>query len=168
MLLDANIPGVTLKPAIELGPDNWKSWHFLFNSVPDLPEALLAGRERILIEWFFSRKTANKPGVFSRADIDEYERVYQTLGGLRGMLGYYRAAVEDAAQNRALRDTPLTVPVLALGGDRGSAPDLHQALKPLAQDLQGGVLEDCGHYLPEEQPRELARRMLAFLTQGRA
>ena len=41
VLLDANIPGVTLKPAIELGPDNWKSWHFLFNSVPDLPEALL-------------------------------------------------------------------------------------------------------------------------------
>ncbi|WMD22387.1 alpha/beta hydrolase [Achromobacter seleniivolatilans] len=165
VLLDANIPGVTLKPSIELGPDNWKSWHFLFNSVPDLPEALLAGRERILIEWFFSRKTANKPGVFSRADIDEYERVYQTLGGLRGMLGYYRAANEDAAQNRELRDKPLTLPVLALGGDQGSAPDLHQALKPLALNLQGGVLQDCGHYLPEEQPRELARRMLAFLTE---
>jgi len=167
VLLDANIPGVTLKPAIELGPDNWKSWHFLFNSVPDLPEALLAGRERILIEWFFSRKTANKPGVFSRADIDEYERVYQTLGGLRGMLGYYRAAQESAAQNRALRDAPLTVPVLALGGAQGSAPDLHDALKPLALDLQGGVLEACGHYLPEEQPRELARRMLAFLAEKR-
>lgn len=41
VLLDANIPGVTLKPALELGPDNWKNWHFLFNSVPDLPEALL-------------------------------------------------------------------------------------------------------------------------------
>lgn len=168
VLLDANIPGVTLPPAIELGPDNWRSWHFLFNSVPDLPEALLAGRERVLIEWFFSRKTANKPGVFSRADIDEYERVYQTLGGLRGMLGYYRAVVEDAAQNRALRATPLTVPVLALGGAQGSAPDLHQALKPLARDLQGGVLDDCGHYLPEEQPRELAHRMLAFLTQPAA
>lgn len=164
VLLDANIPGLTLKPAIELGPDSWKQWHFLFNSVPDLPEALLAGRERILIEWFFSRKTANKPGVFSRADIDEYERVYQTLGGLRGMLGYYRAAVEDARQNLALRDTPLTMPVLALGGDEGSAPDLHQALKPLAPQLEGGVLQDCGHYLPEEQPQVLAQRMLAFLT----
>nr|WP_314364302.1 alpha/beta fold hydrolase [uncultured Achromobacter sp.] len=168
VLLDANIPGVTLPPAIELGADNWRSWHFLFNSVPDLPEALLAGRERILIEWFFSRKTANKPGVFSRADIDEYERVYQTLGGLRGMLGYYRAEPEDRKQNRALRDTPLTVPVLALGGEQGSAPGLHQALRPLARDLQGGVLADCGHYLPEEQPRELARRMLAFLTDKRA
>ncbi len=168
VLLDANIPGVTLPPAIELGADNWRSWHFLFNSVPDLPEALLAGRERILIEWFFSRKAANKPGVFSRADIDEYERVYQALGGLRGMLGYYRAEPEDRKQNRALRDTPLTVPVLALGGEQGSAPGLHQALRPLARDLQGGVLADCGHYLPEEQPRELARRMLAFLTDKRA
>ena len=122
VLLDANIPGVTLKPAIELGPDNWKSWHFLFNSVPDLPEALLQGRERILIEWFFSRKTANKPGVFSAADIDEYERVYQTLGGLRGMLGYYRAAHQDALQNRELRDAPLTVPVLALAETGAARP----------------------------------------------
>ncbi|WPQ36169.1 alpha/beta fold hydrolase [Achromobacter xylosoxidans] len=32
------------------------------------------------------------------------------------------------------------------------------------RDLRGGVLADCGHYLPEEQPRELARRMLAFLA----
>jgi len=66
-----------------------------------------------------------------------------------------------------LRDAPLTVPVLALGGAQGSAPDLHDALKPLALDLQGGVLEACGHYLPEEQPRELARRMLAFLAEKR-
>ena len=42
--------------------------------------------------------------MFSAADIDEYERVYQTLGGLRGMLGYYRAAHQDALQNRELRD----------------------------------------------------------------
>ena len=80
------------------------------------------------------------------------------------MLGYYRAAHQDAIQNRALRETPLTLPVLALGGDQGSAPDLYQALQPLARNLQGGVLADCGHYLPEEQPRELARRMLAFLA----
>ena len=54
--------------------------------------------------------------------------------------------------------------MLALGGELGSAPDLYQALAPLARDLRGGVLADCGHYLPEEQPRELARRMLAFLA----
>ena len=38
------------------------------------------------------------------------------------------------------------------------------SIRALARDLRGGVLADCGHYLPEEQPRELARRMLAFLA----
>lgn len=162
VLLDANIPGVTLKSAITLGPDNWKSWHFLFNTVPDLPEALLQGRERILIEWFFNRKTTNRPAVFSAADIDEYERVYRQPGGLRGMLGYYRAVNEDVKQNAALRDHRLPMPVLALGGEAGSAPDLFEALQPLTLHLQGGALQDCGHYIPEEKPRLLAEKIRAF------
>ena len=72
VLLDANIPGVTLRPSIQLGCEqSWRNWHFLFNTIPDLPEALLQGRERVLIEWFFQRKTANPAGTFTTADIDE-------------------------------------------------------------------------------------------------
>jgi len=57
VLLDANISGVTPPNAIQLGfESNWRSWHFLFNTVPDLPEALLQGRERILIQWSFNAK----------------------------------------------------------------------------------------------------------------
>ncbi|MCG8507711.1 MAG: alpha/beta hydrolase, partial [Rhodospirillales bacterium] len=51
VLLDANIPGVTLKETVDVGPDNWKNWHFFFHPVPDLPEILLTGRERPYIEW---------------------------------------------------------------------------------------------------------------------
>ena len=43
VLLDGNIPGITLQPTLTLGPDNWRNWHFLFNPIPDLPEALLQG-----------------------------------------------------------------------------------------------------------------------------
>lgn len=164
VLLDANIPGVTLKSAITLGPENWKSWHFLFNTIPDLPEALLGGRERILIEWFFNRKTANRPGVFTAADIDEYERVYRQPGGLRGMLGYYRAVDEDVVQNASLRDRRLTMPVLALGGAAGSAPDLFDAITPLAINVIGGIVPDCGHYIPEEKPQWMADALHDFLT----
>ena len=92
VFLDANIPGVTLQPTLRIAePDYWRTWHFLFNMIEDLPEALIAGRERVLIEWFFHRKTAVSASTFSRADINEYERVYSQPGGLRGMLGYYRA-----------------------------------------------------------------------------
>ena len=63
VLLDANIPGVTLRPTLQLGfEQNWRSWHFLFNTVPDLPEALLQGRERVLIEWFFPTQDRESSG----------------------------------------------------------------------------------------------------------
>jgi pimeloyl-ACP methyl ester carboxylesterase len=162
VLLDGNIPGITLQPTLTLGPDNWRNWHFLFNPIPDLPEALLQGRERILIEWFFSHKTANAPATFSRADIDEFERAYQTLGGMRGMLGYYRAVLEDMDQNREYLGRKLDVPILALGGEVGSAPDIHERMKPLGQDVRGGVIAQSGHYIPEEQPEALAREIIRF------
>lgn len=163
VLIDANIPGVTLPASITLGPDNWRSWHFLFNSVPDLPEALLHGRERVLIEWFFRRKTANRAAVFSEADIDEYARVYRQPGGLRGMLGYYRAVEEDRRQNQALSSTATNVPILAIAGAQGSAPDLPAALKPLVANLSCATIAECGHYIPEEKPLALVEQLRAFL-----
>jgi len=150
VFLDGNIPGITLQPTLHLTePDYWRQWHFLFNMIEDLPEALLAGRERVLIEWFFNRKTAVAMSTFSRADIDEYERVYSLPGGMRGMLGYYRAVIQDMEQNQALRTRKLKLPVLALGGDGGSAPDLHSAMLPLGEDVRGGVILNSGHYIPE-------------------
>jgi pimeloyl-ACP methyl ester carboxylesterase len=163
VFLDGNIPGVTLQPTLELtGPDYWRKWHFLFNMIEDLPEALLAGRERVLIEWFFNRKTAVAMSTFSRADIDEYERVYSLPGGMRGMLGYYRAVIQDMEQNQALLTRKLKLPILALGGDGGSAPDIHSAMRPLGEDVRGGVLSNSGHYIPEEQPEALAAELVAF------
>jgi pimeloyl-ACP methyl ester carboxylesterase len=164
ILLDGNIPGVTLQPTITLGTDNWRNWHFLFNPIPDLPEILLQGRERILIEWFFNRKTANFVTTFTKADVDEYERIYSGLGGMRGMLGYYRAVLEDMEQNKALKKVKLTIPVLALGGDAGSAPDLYDRMKPLANVVYGGVIKNSGHYIPEEQPASLAQEIINFIN----
>jgi pimeloyl-ACP methyl ester carboxylesterase len=163
VLLDGNIPGVTLCPTITLGPDNWRNWHFLFNPIPDLPEALLQDRERILIEWFFRGKTANYVSTFSKEDIDEYERVYSMPGGMRGMLGYYRAVLKDMEQNRLLMVRKIDVPVLALGGDVGSAPDLFERMKPLGVNVRGGVIANSGHYIPEEQPEELAANIVQFV-----
>lgn len=163
-LLDANIPGVTLPSTITLGPENWRSFHFLFNAVRDLPEALLAGRERVLIEWFFQGKTASARQTFTRADIDEYERAYQMPGGMRGMLGYYRAVLEDIGIHAEFTTHPIEVPLLALAADAGSAPDLYERMRPLAKDLRGGVIADSGHYIPEEQPEALADQLRQFIA----
>lgn len=163
VFIDGNIPGVTLKPEIAVtAPSNWRAWHFLFNAVEDLPEALIAGKERVLIEWFFNKKTANAMATFEPADIDEYVKAYASLGGLRGMLGYYRAVEEDMRQNKELFRNKIKPPVFAVGGDVGSAPDIFEAMKPLGENVTGVVIENSGHYIPEEHPHRLASDLMAF------
>jgi len=166
VLLDANIPGVTLSNTISVGPDNWKAWHFLFHPVPDLPEILITGREREYIEWFFQRKTFNPAGTFTPPDIDEYTKAYKQPGNLRGALAYYRAVFEDIEQNKSLASQQIETPILALGGAQGMSPGLFEAMKPLATNLAGGIVEECGHYMPEEQPELLSKMVLEFFGTG--
>ncbi len=164
VLMDAGIPGVTLPDALPTAPDRaWRTWHFAFHSLPDLPEMLIGGRERAYLDWFLRRKTAN-PETFSDADIDEYLRVFLKDGGLRAGLGYYRAAALSAQQNRELSGKgKLRMPVLALGSDQGSIADMASPLRAFAEDVRGAVLANCGHFLPEEQPAAVAAELAAFL-----
>ena len=123
---------------------------------------LIGGRERQYLDWFLRRKTAN-PDAFSDDDITEYLRVFTKDGGLRAGLAYYRAASLSAQQNRELSARgKLTVPVLALGADQGSIADMAEPLRAYVQDLRGGVIANCGHFIPEEQPEATARELVSF------
>ena len=167
VLMDAGIPGITLPDALPTAPDQaWRTWHFAFHALQDLPELLLSGREAEYLDWFLRRKTAN-PETFSDADLQEYLRVFKKEGGLRAGLAYYRAASVSAQQNRALAaQGKLTMPVLALGSDQGSISDMATPLHAFADDVRGGSIPFCGHFLPEEQPEVVARELLHFFGQA--
>ena len=164
-LLDAGIPGITLPDALPTAPDQaWRTWHFAFHVIPDLPEMLITGREREYLDWFLRRKTAN-PQAFSDADLEEYLRVFKKAGGLRAGLAYYRAAALSAQQNRELNARgKLSVPVLALGADQGSIADMAAPLRAFATEVHGRTLAHCGHFLPEEQPERVAKELRAFFA----
>ncbi|MBB2927516.1 alpha/beta fold hydrolase [Paraburkholderia silvatlantica] len=165
-LLDAGIPGITLPEALPVAPERaWRTWHFAFHAIPDLPELLIAGKERTYLEWFLRRKTAN-PQTFTDADIDEYLRVFTREGGLRAGLAYYRAADVSARQNRELSTRgKLRMPVLALSADLGSIADMAGPLRDYADEVRGATIAWCGHFLPEEQPAAVAEELLRFFGQ---
>ncbi len=167
VLMDAGIPGITLPDALPTAPERaWRTWHFAFHALQDLPELLLAGREAEYLDWFLRRKTAN-PEAFSDADITEYLRVFKKEGGLRAGLAYYRAAAVSARQNRELAARGrLAMPVLALGSDQGSISDMATPLHAFADHVSGGSIPFCGHFLPEEQPEAVARELLKFFGQA--
>jgi len=164
-LLDAGIPGITLPEALPTAPDKaWRTWHFAFHAVADLPEALIEGKERIYLDWFLRRKTAN-PQTFSEVDLDEYQRVFMKDGGLRAGLAFYRAAALSAEQNRAfMRKGKLTMPLLAIGADQGSIPDMGGPLRACADSVSSIKIRHSGHFIPEEQPDALASELIRFFA----
>src|SRR5262249_20944177 len=135
---------------------------------PDLPEALTAGRERVYLGWFY-RTFGHRPEAISEHDIDEYVRTYSQLGAMRAGFAYYRALPQDIADNQASARAKLTIPVLAIGGAnaRGRGREPEESLRRLAANVEGEVFDDCGHFIPEEQPQRLAERLLRFFAASR-
>jgi pimeloyl-ACP methyl ester carboxylesterase len=158
VILDVTIPGDG-SPGISQGG---RRWHHAFHQTLDLPEALVAGREDIYLGWFY-RTYGAVP--LAEVDIAEYLRVYRQPGALRAGFSYYRAIPRDMADNASVTARfKLPMPVLALGGDRswGRRMEVVESLRRMAVDVQGGMVENCGHWMPEEQPDELLRRLLEF------
>ena len=67
-------------------------------------------------------------------------------------------------QVQAFAVNKLTMPVLALGGERGAGAYVLGAMQRLADRAEGGVVARAGHWIADEQPEELARLMRDFLV----
>lgn len=148
-----------------------KRWHHQFHITPDLPEALVQGRERIYLQWFY-QTFAYRPGSIDDKALDEFVRTYSQPGALRAGFSYYRAIAQDAKANADLLATGFRLPmsVLAVGGGvsypngRGRGGDVEASMRRVANNVTGHVIAECGHFVPEEQPEQLAKLMLEFFA----
>lgn len=144
-----------------------KRWHHQFHITPDLPEALVQGRERIYLQWFY-QTFCYRPNAIDEAALDEFTRTYSQPGALRAGFNLYRAMAEDSKVNAAQLATgfKLQMPVLAVGGGvsyphgRGRGADVEASMKRVATNVHGAVIPECGHFVPEEAPDELASLLL--------
>src|SRR5262252_2955697 len=162
-VFDAALPGITPPPpaGISSAEANVKTWHFAFNRLDDLPEILLQGREREFLTWLFHAKSV-RPWTITPADLDEYVRVNAAPGVTRAALSYYRHKFgpEGIAHSRARAERKLAMPVLAFGAETGVAAALIDTMHLVATDVRGGVFAGCGHYMPEEAPRAVAKQVI--------
>jgi pimeloyl-ACP methyl ester carboxylesterase len=157
------VPGVVSSDAYAFAPERInRNWHFFFNALPDLPEALVVGRERAFLSWLFQSKSAN-PAAIDSAALDEYVRCYSAPGAWRAGVAYYRALFEDIAQNRAHASKRIKTPILAIGGDAGLGEMMEQMMRTVADNVTGRVIRNCGHYVPEEVPELLSEILFEFL-----
>ncbi|WP_159995127.1 alpha/beta fold hydrolase [Roseomonas sp. 18066] len=141
---------------------NIAGWHFGFNRLHGLPEALVAGRERLFLDWMFDNKAA-RPAAIDEAARAHYEGCFARPGAARAGFDYYRALLSPAGLARMAERlaVPLPMPVLAIGAEGGVRGRLADSLQGAAPRLSSLVLPG-GHYLPEEAPEAFAAAVLAF------
>lgn len=157
--LEAVLPGIR-----EDEKPRWL-WHMAFHQVRDLPERLVSGNERAYLSWFY-RELAYDPSAVDAEARDEYVRCFSAPGGLRGGFEYYRAYDADAEQNRQHAETPLEMPVLALGGETSFGALTVEDMEAVATDVDGEVVSRAGHWIPEERPDYLVERLRDFLDRA--
>lgn len=170
--MDATILGFVPEASFPLPYEaNIKSFQFAFNRLPDLPEILTVGRERQLLDWLFDQKSVH-PERITQARRDIYVNAYSRPGAMSRGFAYYRDFLASAEANQsAMAKELLDVPVMTVGGDHAAG----EAMKPVPANVTKQMslsrsvsLEDCGHYLMEEQPEACARAILDFISHTEA
>lgn len=149
-------------PGAEGFLDGGPPWWFGFHSVPGLGETVLSGHEAEYLDWFLAAGTHGR-GVPPEIR-DAFVSAYTGHDALRRAFSYYRAMPASARQiSEAVAGGRLTMPTMAIGAHPvGRA--LERQLRPVADDLTGHLVQDCGHIIPLDRPRELLRILTPFLA----
>ena len=115
-IVEMALPGVgVMEQAMAPQPGGNFLWHMGFQSVPDLPELLIQGKERPFLRWF--EHFAYDPSAITAADLDEYVEAITQVGALRAGVAVYQDFFTSADQVAARAKTRLAIPVRAYGGE---------------------------------------------------
>src|ERR1700694_2846717 len=120
-LMDAFLPGVGAWRDVWLMRD---LWHFHFYG--KTPLALVHGRERIYFEHFWNDFAADPTHSVPDLDRRIYAKAYARPGGMRSGFEYFRAFEQDAMEFARFAQTPLSMPMLVLTGEKASGDFLIQ------------------------------------------
>ncbi len=158
VVMDAFLPGVGDWATVY---DDPRFWHFRFNG--PTPEALVQGRERIYFEYFWNSFAADKTRSIPEADREVYAAAYARPGRMRAGWAYFVSFQQAAKDFAEFSQTRLTMPVLALGGEKSLGEFLGQQMKLVASDVTVVVLKDAGHWVLEERPKDTTEALEKFL-----
>ena len=157
VVMDAPIPGIEPWSEILQNPG---VWHFNFHG-PDA-ERLVAGRERIYFDRIWNDFTGD-PGKPDEATRNFFTATYAQPGGMRAGFAQFAAFKQDASDNRVFEQVKLTMPVLAVGGEKSFGSLQAVIMRNVATNVREAVVAGSGHWLMEERPVETVALIREFL-----
>lgn len=139
-------------------------WWFAFNQVNGLPEELLAGRFRLLIDAEMATPglLADQAAISDRVR-DVYASAYNSLDAIRASNGWYHQAFGQDIADLATYPVVRT-PILAMYADTNveGPPALLASLNGIASHVTPLEIKNAGHYLAEDQPQAVIDGLTAF------
>ncbi|MDQ3790524.1 MAG: alpha/beta hydrolase [Actinomycetota bacterium] len=136
-------------------------WWFAFNQVRGLPEQLVAGRARALVDYLCELMLVNPDAVTDR-DRAIFAAAYDTPDAIRAGNGWYQAFAQDIADDRGY--APVTPPLLAITNP-AQYDYLRDLLPRKAKSAEVVQVDGTGHYVVEERPEDVLRLLAERLPQ---
>ena len=159
VVMDAPVPGIPPWNEIVRSP---MLWHFDFGG-PDA-ERLVAGRERIYLDRFWN-EFAGDPKKVDEATRQHYAKLYARPGVMHAAFSQFRSIRQDAIDNEASNKTRLTMPVLAVGGEKSFGNNEAIVMRNAADQVTEVVIPGAGHWLMEEAPTQTIKAVRDFIAQ---
>jgi pimeloyl-ACP methyl ester carboxylesterase len=158
VVMDAPIPGIPPWDEIVRSP---LLWQFDFGG-PDM-ERLVSGRERIYLDRFWN-EFAGDASKIDEATREHYAKLYALPGAMHSAFAQFRSIRQDARDNIGSMATKLTMPVLAIGGEKSFGSTEAVVMRNAAVNVTELVIPNSGHWLMEEAPAATIAAIRAFLT----
>jgi epoxide hydrolase 4 len=161
-LVIANAPHpAAFRRELKRGGQLLRSWYAGFFQLPLIPEWIL-GRDHCAAIGRIFRRSPERPGAFSEADIAAYRDAAADPGALRAMIAYYRAALRHPAP----RQGTVGAPTLLIWGekDRALSPRLTVGLERWVPELSVLRIAEAGHWVMADAPDQVNAAMVGFLA----
>ena len=160
VVIDAPLPGIGNWEEIKQSP---LLWHFNFRG-PD-EERLVAGRERIYLDRFYDELSAD-PKKIDEGTRRHYAALYARPHAMHDAFEQFGAFNQDAIDNKALlaKTGKLTMPVLALGGEKSFGTGEADTLRFVATNVAVGIVPGSGHWIMDENPKATTALIVNFLS----
>jgi pimeloyl-ACP methyl ester carboxylesterase len=157
-LIDAPIPGVGPWVKVLLIQDTPQ-----FHLFGPYAEQLVAGHERLYLDHIWD-VNAYHPSRVTDATRAFYARSYAQPRNMHAAMSYFKGFYQDADDNIVFAKTPLTMPVLAMGGEKSLGPLMPGFAKAVATNVQVSLIPDSGHWVMDENPSATMEVLIRFLS----
>jgi pimeloyl-ACP methyl ester carboxylesterase len=126
-------------------------------------EQLPAERKVLSLLRVMARSEGSGEPLLTAAEQEYYASAFAQTG-FTGPINWYRNWTHNWETQAAFGER-VDVPTLFIGAvdDLVVAPEHIEAMKPLVEDLEVHMLEDCGHWSQQEKPDEVNRLMIDWL-----